>query len=48
LCHRFADERAAKFINGILADLVEEAEYFRQTGEFRTDTTANSDGEKVV
>lgn len=30
LCHRFADERAAKFINGILSDLVSEAETFRQ------------------
>ncbi len=35
LCHKFADERAAKLINGILGDLAAEAEYFRQTGEFR-------------
>jgi len=30
LSHRFADERAAKFINGILADLSEEAEAVRR------------------
>jgi transcription antitermination protein NusB len=34
LSHRFADQRAAKFINGILADLGEEAKTFRRTGEF--------------
>lgn len=34
LCHRFADEKAAKFINGVLADLSEQAKEFRQTGEF--------------
>lgn len=30
LSHRFADERAAKFINGVLADLSERAEEFRK------------------
>ncbi len=30
LSHRFADEKAAKFINGILADLSEEAEAVRR------------------
>lgn len=35
LCHRFADDKAAKFVNGLLADLAEEAEYFRETGELR-------------
>lgn len=30
LCHRFADEKAAKFINGILADLGEEANKLRE------------------
>ncbi len=30
LCHRFADEKAAKFINGILADLSEEAIKLRE------------------
>jgi hypothetical protein len=35
LCHRFADERAAKFINGVLSDLAEEAKYFRNQGKFR-------------
>ncbi|HIA52628.1 MAG TPA: transcription antitermination factor NusB [Candidatus Melainabacteria bacterium] len=34
LCHRFADEKAAKFVNGVLADLSEQAKEFRQTGEF--------------
>jgi transcription antitermination factor NusB len=33
LAHRFADDKAAKFINGILADLVPIAEHFRLTGE---------------
>lgn len=37
LCHRFADEKAAKFINGILADLSKEAEYYRQHGKFPED-----------
>lgn len=32
LTHRFADERAAKFINGILADLAEIATDYRKTG----------------
>ncbi len=35
LCHRFADEKAAKFINGILGDLSQEARYFRAKGHFR-------------
>lgn len=35
LGHRFADERAAKFINGVLADLSEDAEQFRLTGELK-------------
>lgn len=34
LCHRFADEKAAKFVNGVLADLAEQAKEFRRTGEF--------------
>ena len=34
LCHRFADEKAAKFVNGVLADLSEQAKEFRKTGEF--------------
>lgn len=33
LAHRFADDRAAKFINGLLADLSSVAERFRSTGE---------------
>jgi transcription antitermination protein NusB len=49
LCHRFADERAAKFINGILGDLAEEAEYFRETGELRIESEmfTSSNGEKI-
>lgn len=35
LAHRFADEKAAKFINGVLSDLSEEAKHFRLKGEFR-------------
>ena len=34
LCHRFADEKAAKFINGILGDLSKQAGYFRANGKF--------------
>jgi len=34
LCHRFADERAAKFVNGVLSDMVEQAKEFRRTGQF--------------
>lgn len=34
LSHRFADEKAAKFINGILGDLSKEANYFRKQGKF--------------
>lgn len=32
LCHRFADEKAARFVNGVLADLAEQAKEFRRTG----------------
>lgn len=35
LTHRFADDRAAKFINGVLADLAETASEFRRSGEFK-------------
>lgn len=38
LAHRFADEKAAKFINGVLSDLSEEAKHFRNKGEFRERT----------
>lgn len=34
LSHRFADERAAKFINGVLSDLAAEAKEFRRSGQF--------------
>jgi transcription antitermination protein NusB len=37
LSHRFADARAAKFINGVLGDLAEEAKTFRRTGLFGSD-----------
>ena len=36
LSHRFADERAAKFINGMLRDLSEEAAHYRREGTFMT------------
>jgi transcription antitermination factor NusB len=36
LSHRFADERAAKFINGVLGDLSATASHFRRTGEFKS------------
>jgi transcription antitermination protein NusB len=35
LAHRFADEKAAKFINGVLSDLAEEAKHFRLKGEYK-------------
>ncbi len=34
LCHRFADEKAAKFVNGVLSDMVEQAKEFRRSGKF--------------
>lgn len=36
MCHRFADDKAGKFINGVLADLAEDAEAVRDSGEFKT------------
>lgn len=53
LCHRFADEKAAKFVNGILGDLSREARYFRAKGEFMERTAdsedaINGDGEKAL
>lgn len=41
LTHRFADDKAAKFINGILADLAETANTFRQTGKFHIESSAS-------
>jgi len=35
LSHRFADEKAAKFINGVLADISVQAEHYRSTGQFQ-------------
>ncbi|MBX9685783.1 MAG: transcription antitermination factor NusB [Candidatus Obscuribacterales bacterium] len=35
LAHRFADARAAKFINGVLSDINASAEHFRLTGELK-------------
>ncbi len=49
LCHRFADDKAAKFINGILGDLAKEARYYRNKGAFpapdelETSVTENSE-----
>lgn len=43
LSHRFADDRAAKFINGILADLSDAARQYRQTGKFSITGLAEAD-----
>lgn len=42
LSHRFADTQAARFINGVLRDLAEEAAYFRRTGSYQE--SVDSDG----
>jgi N utilization substance protein B len=39
LAHRFADDKAAKFINGVLSDLSEEAKFFRLKGRFKEPST---------
>ena len=39
LSHRFADERAARLINGVLADLAEHAREFRNSGDFQASIT---------
>lgn len=45
LCHRFADERAAKFVNGVLSDLSSQARGFRIHGTF-TDDEQTDDNQK--
>jgi N utilization substance protein B len=40
LSHRFADERAAKFINGVLADIAEQAQHYRQTGKLKDEPSS--------
>lgn len=45
LCHQFADARAAKFINGVLGDLVGDAEYFRETGDLSPDPIVLNGGD---
>ncbi|HEY9677160.1 MAG TPA: transcription antitermination factor NusB [Drouetiella sp.] len=51
LAHRFADEKAAKFINGVLSDLSEEAKHFRLKGSFKeresSDTPADESLSKL-
>jgi N utilization substance protein B len=47
LCHRFADEKAARFINGVLGDLAEEAKYFRRNGKFREETAGGGEPDKL-
>ena len=42
LAHRFADDKAARFINGVLADIVTDAQNFRQTGELSLSFTEGS------
>jgi N utilization substance protein B len=48
LCHRFADEKAAKFINGVLADLSEEAKYFRRKGFIRKEGSKDVDSDSSL
>jgi transcription antitermination factor NusB len=48
LCHRFADDKAAKFINGILADLTQEARYFRNKGVFMDRSLQPTDESSLV
>ncbi len=48
LSHEFADEKAAKFINGVLADLVPEAQHFRRTGKFRELPKSEENGSALV
>jgi N utilization substance protein B len=44
LSHRFADDKAAKFINGVLSDLAEQAKVYRATGKTNLDdATSNGD-----
>ncbi|MBX9570042.1 MAG: transcription antitermination factor NusB [Candidatus Obscuribacterales bacterium] len=46
LAHRFADDKAARFINGVLAELTEDAQHYRTTGELKlTFTEENEDTE---
>jgi N utilization substance protein B len=52
LCHRFADEKAARFVNGVLSDLSSRARYFRVHGKFSQEevseekSTGQSSGDK--
>ncbi len=45
LSHRFADDKAAKFINGILADIAVQAEHYRSKGKFLEEPSAEPNGE---
>ncbi len=45
LSHRFADEKAAKFINGVLADLAEEAEAVRRSARRKAYAERGGQGE---
>lgn len=46
LAHRFADDRAARFINGVLSDLVEDAKNYRTTGELNLTFTEEDESGK--
>lgn len=49
LSHRFADDRAARFINGILGDLADIAKDFRRTGKMvDLDTTSGDSDDSSV
>ena len=46
LAHRFADDKAARFINGVLGDIAKDAQHYRTTGELNlTFTEENKDTE---
>jgi N utilization substance protein B len=47
LAHRFADERAAKFINGVLATVSKSADYFRETGELKVEPLSEEESQAL-
>lgn len=48
LCHRFADKKAVKFINGVLSDLASMATEFRNSGEFPAALVSEDPVEKAT
>ena len=47
LAHRFADERAAKFINGVLATVSKSADSFRETGELKLEPLSEEESQAL-